>query len=101
MILFAIGFVAGIAGYKFFIMYILGKPIHTVCDYCQFRIRKEQLFPTKKKATFQVLGKEQCIQDQVLHHRLAYVAEQVRKWVFAKKNECYLTYNTSLNLVSS
>ena len=52
MILFAIGFVAGIAGYKFFIMYILGKPIHTVCDYCQFRIKKEQLFPKKKKSTF-------------------------------------------------
>lgn len=48
VLLFGIGFLAGIVGYKFFIMYVLGKPIHTVCDYCQFRIKRELLFPKKR-----------------------------------------------------
>lgn len=46
---FLLGVAAGIAWYKFFIMYTLEKFTHTICDYCQFRIKKEELYPRKKK----------------------------------------------------
>lgn len=50
---FLLGMAAGIAWYKSFIRYILDRHVHTTCDYCQFIIEKEKLFPKKgKKSTF-------------------------------------------------
>lgn len=46
--IFIAGFAVGIAWYKFFITYVLERYTHTMCDYCEFRIRKEELFPRKK-----------------------------------------------------
>lgn len=46
---FLLGMAAGIAWYKSFIKHLLGRFVHTTCDYCQFRIEKEKLFPKKKK----------------------------------------------------
>lgn len=48
---FTVGLAIGIAGYKFFIFYLIGKPIHTACDYCRFMIKKEELF-SKKNTIF-------------------------------------------------
>jgi len=42
---FLLGVAAGIAWYKHFIIYILGRYTHTMCDYCEFAIKKNELFP--------------------------------------------------------
>lgn len=47
--IFLLGVAAGIAWYKFFITYTLGRFTYTTCDYCEFKIKKEELFPKKKK----------------------------------------------------
>lgn len=44
---FLMGFAVGIAAYRVFIISIIGKPPHTVCDYCKFLIRKKELFSKK------------------------------------------------------
>ena len=50
--IFLFGVAAGIAWYKHFITYTLGRFTHTMCDYCEFRIKKEELFPNKKRLLF-------------------------------------------------
>lgn len=47
--IFLAGVATGIAWYKFFIVYVLGRFTHTMCDYCEFQIEKEKLFPKWKK----------------------------------------------------
>ncbi len=49
IISFVLGFSAGIAFYRIFIMYLIKNPGHTLCDYCQFAREREELFPSKKK----------------------------------------------------
>ena len=41
---FLLGVAAGIAWYKFFIVYVIGKNAYTACDYCEFQRKKKQLF---------------------------------------------------------
>lgn len=48
--IFLTGVAAGITWYKFFIVYVLERFTHTMCDYCEFQIKKEELFPAKKKS---------------------------------------------------
>lgn len=52
-IAFILGVAAGIAWYKFYILYTVEKITHTACDYCQFQRCKEEIkkefFPQKKK----------------------------------------------------
>ena len=49
LIAFVVGMSAGIAAYRIYIMYLTGRPGHTVCDYCQFEFKRRELFPKKKK----------------------------------------------------
>lgn len=46
---FIAGVAAGITWYKFFIVHVLERFTHTMCDYCEFQIKREELFPAKKK----------------------------------------------------
>lgn len=39
-----IGIGAGIAWYRNFIIYVIGKVPRTMCDYCEFEIQKKQIF---------------------------------------------------------
>ncbi len=38
--IFLTGVAAGITWYKFFIVYVLERFTHTMCDYCEFQIKK-------------------------------------------------------------
>ena len=46
--LFILGIIIGMWIYKLFIINTLGKNPHTMCDYCKFFIKKNELFPRKK-----------------------------------------------------
>lgn len=43
-----LGIAIGIWLYKFFIINIIGRFPHKACDYCEFSIKKEELFPRRK-----------------------------------------------------
>ncbi len=43
--IFVSGVAAGIAWYRFFILHVLRRYTHTMCDYCEFAIKKNELFP--------------------------------------------------------
>lgn len=51
--IFLVGVAAGIAWYKFYIIYTIDRITNTACDYCQFQINKNALkkgfFHQKKK----------------------------------------------------
>lgn len=44
---FLAGIGAGIAWYRFLIIYMIGKIPCTKCDYCSFEIQKRQIFKKK------------------------------------------------------
>lgn len=46
---FIVGISTGIAWYKFMIAHLIEKYPHTMCDYCQFLIEKNKMFPKKRK----------------------------------------------------
>ena len=45
---FLAGVAVGLFGYRFYIINILGRWPFTRCDYCEFWIQREQLFPGRK-----------------------------------------------------
>lgn len=45
--IFLLGVAAGVFGYRFYILYTVNKIPFTHCDYCQFWIERERLFPSK------------------------------------------------------
>lgn len=47
VIWFFIGVAAGIAWYRFLIIYMIGRNPCTKCDYCSFEIQKRQIFKKK------------------------------------------------------
>ena len=47
VIMFLIGTAAGTAWYKFYIINLIHKNPCTICDYCEFAIEREKMWPSR------------------------------------------------------
>lgn len=44
-----LGFAMGVAWYKSLIVNLTRKHTHTMCTYCEYLVKLEEMFPKKKK----------------------------------------------------